>query len=300
METNSKIATLIAVLLASEISASASAFSAEIVPPDEINIGSDFEGSLGDKLSDKYQCQGQFKFVHIATPENPKNQALSITLDPKSPIGVGTCESLRGEVAEAPAYRMPLHNELWYSIRFLFPKKMAGKIGAKRFVLAQLKQSDSQCKLSGNLSAFALDDGNPIISARMIEDVAGHVAAIQLDVSSLNVHKIAVGEVMRHSGNFFGVWHSLIIHTNVIPRAEGDRDTAKKGFVEGFLDKQAFSAPPYGLDDKGNADVDDPFGYPPLTGCTYFKFGIYGDPTTDPWNVIVDRFRRGATRADVE
>jgi hypothetical protein len=124
--------------------------------------------------------------------------------------------------------------------------------------------------------------------------------AIQLDVSSENVDKIAAGIVMRQRNEFFGVWHTLILHLYVIPRKEGDKDGNKKGFIAGSLDEQPFRAWPYGLDRNGNADGDEPFGYTSHTGCTYFKFGIYGDPETDPWTVIVDRFRRGGTKEDVK
>jgi hypothetical protein len=113
---------------------------AGLVPPAALRIGSDFEGALGDNLTDSYQCQGQFTFVPIATPENPKNQALSITLDPKAGRApAGTCESLRGEVAEKADVRLPLQTEVWYSLRFLIPSEIKGKIRNKRFVLAQLQ-----------------------------------------------------------------------------------------------------------------------------------------------------------------
>jgi len=274
---------------------------------DRVLIG-EFDGSLGPDLTDAYQCQGKFEYVPAPTPDRPANQALSITLDPSAPLGSGRCSSLRGEVSEAVQLRLPLRTDVWYGFRFMLPFYMKGKIGSGHLVLAQLKQrAEAQCSTGKTPMSSRIDhpvaptkaDGNPTIAVRVFEDIGSGIAATQLTVSSVNVKRIAVGAVLRDPDDFYGTWHTLLIHAYVDPRAEGDADANKKGFVEGFLDRQAFRRDPYGFA-NGKPKWNEPFGYPRLKGCDYFKFGLYGDPTVVPWNVLIDRFRRGTTRQDVE
>ncbi|MFO1056062.1 MAG: heparin lyase I family protein [Dongiaceae bacterium] len=271
--------------------------------PKHLELASDFNGDLGAGLTDAWQCQGKFEFRHVPAPDDAQNMALAITLNPNSPPGSGgSCKYLRGEVGEASKQWIPQQTEIWYSLRFMFPKEMRGKIGTKRFVLTQLKQSDTSCALSGGgeFDIKALKDGNPILSIRPIENSDATVAGVLMAASSVNVGKIPFGLIMQESDIFFGNWHSLLLHVYVDPRVEGNESPAIRGYLDGSLDGEPFAPTPYGLGSDGKPNPYDPFGYPTLTGCTYLKFGIYGDPDKEPWTVIVDRFRRGATKDDVK
>ena len=268
--------------------------------PNARTLVGDFEGSLDPDLTDTYECQGYFSYIAVPTANDPANKALSIFLDPTKPrkncVG-GT----RAEVSEAIPLRLPIRTEIWYGFRFLFPPGMKGQIRNRHFVLAQLKQRDeSPCSPNAlDMNLLTESDGNPIISIRLSEDLVSGLVAVELSVSSQNVGKISAGSVLMKPEVFFGNWHTLLIHTYVDPRLEGDRDPNKKGFVESFLDTEAFRSEPYGME-NGAPSWDEPFGYTAEVGCDYFKFGIYGDPAAPAWNIIVDRFRRGSSRQDVE
>jgi hypothetical protein len=194
--------------------------------------------------------------------------------------------------------RLPLGTEVWYGFRFLIPSAMKGKFGGERLVLAQLKQHPETCPLGPEpvgLPAHA--EGNPTVSLRVIEDEAGDVMGLQLAVSGDAARKISVGQLMRHRDQFLDRWHEVVLHAKVMPQTRPDN----AGFVEGWLDGQPFASGLYGmLDGKGTVDRAEPFGYAGLVGCTYFKYGIYRDRQAEPWSIAFDRFRRGASRKEVE
>src|SRR3712207_1887 len=105
---------------------------------------------------------------------------------------------------------------------------------------------------------------------------------------------------MRQPTDFFDQWHTLVIHAKVVPRLESEPLGNEVGFIEGFLNDAPFQKVAYGLTPDAKSNPYEPFGYPSLKGCTYFKFGLYGDHGMQEWSVLVDRFRRGSSRSDVQ
>ncbi len=271
--------------------------------PDALALSADFEGAIDESVGAAYFCKGKAAFIAAPTTDRPDNKALLLTLDPGKPGSIGRCEPAnarteRTELTEPDAMRLPLGTEVWYSFRFLIPAAMKGKFGGKRLVLAQLKQHPETCPLGPEpvgLPAHA--EGNPTVSLRVIEDEIGDVMGLQLAVSGDAARKISVGQLMRHRDQFLDRWHEVVLHANVMPQTQPDN----VGFVEGWLDGQPFANGVYGmLDGKGTVDRAEPFGYAGLVGCTYFKYGIYRDRQAEPWSIAFDRFRRGASRKEVE
>ena len=41
----------------------------------------------------------------------------------------------------------------------------------------------------------------------------------------------------------------------------------------------------------------EPFGYRAFFGCNYFKFGLYTDKISEPWTILIDRFRRACNES---
>lgn len=276
------------------------------IPPETIALSADFEGQLDQSVSTAYFCKGIAKFVAAPTAENPDNKALLLTLDPSKSSAVGRCEppnarTERTELAEPDELRLPPGTEIWYGFRFMIPAAMKGKFAGQRLVIAQLKQHPETCPLHQEpFGLSAASEGNPTVSFRLIEDDPGDVIGVQLAVSSDDVRKISVGQLMRHRGPFLDRWHDVLLHVKVVPGDAGFPPD-DVGFVEGWLDGQPFIKGLYGMvDETGGPDVAEPFGYAGLVGCTYFKYGIYRDSQTAPWTIAFDRFRRGATRQSVE
>jgi Polysaccharide lyase len=274
------------------------------VPPDVLSLSADFEGAIDDSVGTAYFCKGKAAFIAAPTSERPDNKALLLTLDPKATSSVGRCEppnasSERTELAEPDAMRLPLGTETWYGLRFLIPSAMKGKLAGERLVIAQLKQHPETCPLGPQpLGSPAHANGNPTVSLRVIEDEIGDVMGLQLAVSGDRARKISVGQLMRHRDGFLDRWHEVLLHVKVMPPGERPNEV---GFVEGWLDGQPFANGLYGvLDGKGGADPMEPFGYAGLVGCTYFKYGIYRDRQAEPWTIAFDRFRRGASREEIE
>jgi hypothetical protein len=276
------------------------------IPPETMALSADFEGQLDRSVNTAYFCKGIANFVAAPNSENPGNKALLLTLDPGKSSSVGRCEpsnarTERTELAEPDELRLPLGTEIWYGFRFMVPAAMKGKFSGQRVVIAQLKQHPDTCPLHDEpFGLSAASEGNPTVSFRLIEDDVGDVIGLQLAVSSDDVRKISVGQLMRHRGPFLDRWHDVLLHVKVVPRG-GELQPTDVGFVEGWLDGQPFMKGRYGMvDETGAADVAEPFGYTGLVGCTYFKYGIYRDARADPWTIGFDRFRRGATRESVE
>jgi hypothetical protein len=279
---------------------------AKPIPPETIALSADFEGQLDRSVNTAYFCKGIARFVAVPNAENPDNQALLLTLDPSKSSSVGRCEpptarTERTELAEPDELRLPLGTEIWYGFRFMIPAAMKGKFSGQRLVIAQLKQHPDTCALHQEpFGLSAASEGNPTVSFRLIEDDYGDVIGVQLAVSSDDVRKISVGQLMRHRGPFLDRWHDVLLHVKVAPRGAG-LPTDDVGFVEGWLDGRPFIKGRYGMvDETGAPDVAEPFGYSGLVGCTYFKYGIYRDSQSEPWTIGFDRFRRGATRQSVE
>ena len=279
---------------------------AKPISPETIALSADFEGQLDRSVNTAYFCKGIAKFIAAPNAENPDNRALLLTLNPGKSSSVGRCEPTnarteRTELAEPDELRLPLGTEIWYGFRFMVPAAMKGKFSAQRLVIAQLKQHPDTCPLhSEPFGLSAASEGNPTVSFRLIEDDSGDVIGLQLAVSSDDVRKISVGQLMRHRGPFLDRWHDVLLHVKVVPRG-AELQPADVGFVEGWLDGQPFVKGRYGMvDETGAPDVAEPFGYTGLVGCTYFKYGIYRDSQSDPWTIGFDRFRRGATREAVE
>ncbi len=280
------------------------------IPPDAIALSAEFDGAIDDRVGMAYFCRGKAAFTAAPTSERPDNQALLLTLDPTKPTPDGRCEensaaTERAELTEPDDLRLPLGTELWYSFRFMVPAHMKGKFAGRRLVIAQLKQHPDTCPLHPDpFGVSSFQEGNPIVSVRMIEDEVGAVMGLQLAVSSENVRKISVGQLMRHRDLFLDRWHDVLLHVKVVPRAEcacAGAQPTDVGFVEGWLDGQPFTGGRYGMvDETGAPDVAEPFGYASLSGCTYFKYGIYRDRQEEPWTIAFDRFRRGMTREEVE
>jgi hypothetical protein len=275
------------------------------IPPETIALSADFEGQLDRSVNTAYFCKGLARFVPAPTSENPDNRALMLTLDPSKSSAVGRCEppnarTERTELAEPDELRLPRGTEIWYGFRFMIPAAMKGKFAGQRLVIAQLKQHPDTCPLHTEpFGLSARSEGNPTVSFRLIEDDFGDVIGVQLAVSSDDVRKISVGQLMRHRGAFLDRWHDVLLHVKVVPRGTDPQPT-DVGFVEGWLDGQPFVKGRYGMvDETGEADEAEPFGYSGLVGCTYFKYGIYRDSQPEPWTIAFDRFRRGAARQSV-
>lgn len=280
--------------------------SAKAIPPETVALSADFEGQLDRTVNTAYFCKGVAKFFPAPNSENPDNQALMLMLDPSKSSSVGRCEppnarTERTELAEPDELRLPPGTEIWYGFRFMIPAAMKGKFSGQRLVIAQLKQHPETCPLHPEpFGLSAASEGNPTVSFRLIEDDYGDVIGVQLAVSSDDVRKISVGQLMRHRGPFLGRWHDVLLHVKVVPRGAEPPPT-DVGFVQGWLDGQPFIKGRYGvIDETGEPDVAEPFGYAGLVGCTYFKYGIYRDSQPEPWTIAFDRFRRGATRQSVE
>jgi hypothetical protein len=282
------------------------ASAAKPIPPETVALSADFEGQLDHSVGTAYFCKGVAKFVAAPNGENPGNEALLLTLDPSKTSAVGRCEAAnarteRAELAEPDELRLPPGTEIWYGFRFMIPSAMKGRFAGQRLVIAQLKQHPDTCPLHPEpFGVSAASEGNPTVSFRLIEDDPGDVIGVQLAVSSDDVRKISVGQLMRHRGPFLDRWHDVLLHVKVVPRGAGF-PANDVGFVEGWLDGQPFIKGLYGMvDETGAPDMAEPFGYAGLIGCTYFKYGIYRDSQPEPWTIGFDRFRRGATRQSVE
>jgi len=278
---------------------------AKAIPAQAMALSAEFEGAIDRSVNTAYFCKGVAHFVPAPTSERPDNKALMLTLDPRKSTSVGRCEpdnapTERAELAEPDELRLPLGTEVWYGFRFMIPAAMKGKLTGERVVIAQLKQHPNTCPLGPQPFGLAASaESNPTISLRVIEDAIGDVMGLQLAVAGDRVRKVSVGQLMRHRDLFLDRWHQVVLHVKVIPQQAGRPDDA--GFVEGWLDGQAFANGLYGiLDGKGTLDRSEPFGYAGLVGCTYFKYGIYRDRQAEPWSIAFDRFRRGATRESVE
>lgn len=272
------------------------------VSPDALGLSADFEGAIDASVGTAYLCKGKAAFVAAPTPDRPANKALLLTLDPNASSSVGRCEppnapTERAELAEPDALRLPQGTEIWYGLRFMIPPSMKGEFAGERLVLAQLKQHPNPCVLGPRPFGHAGRAGaNPTISLRVIEDEAADTMGLQLTVAGDAMRKAAVGQLMHDRDGFLGRWHELVLHVKLVPVAQ----QGEAGFVEGWLDGWPFANGRYGVvDGEGTADPAEPFGYAGLVGCTYFKYGIYRDRQAEPWTIGFDRFRRGATRADV-
>jgi Polysaccharide lyase len=275
------------------------------VPPETIALSADFEGQLDRSVNTAYFCKGIANFIAAPNSENPDNKALLLTLDPSKSSSLGRCEpqnarTERTELAEPDDLRLPLGTEIWYGFRFMVPAAMKGKFTGQRLVIAQLKQHPDTCPLHDEpFGLSAASEGNPKVSFRLIEDDVGDVIGLQLAVSSDDVRKISVGQLMRHRDQFLDRWHDVLLHVKIVPRGENLQPT-DVGFVEGWLDRQPFVKGRYGMvDETGQPDAAEPFGYAGLVGCTYFKYGIYRDRQSEPWTIAFDSFRRGTTRQSV-
>lgn len=278
---------------------------AKAIPPETIGLSADFEGQLDRSVNTAYFCKGIARFLAAPTDDNPGNRALLLTLDPSKTSAVGRCEpsnarTERTELAEPDELRLPMGTEIWYGFRFMVPATMKGKFSGQRLVIAQLKQHPDTCALHPEpFGLSAASEGNPTVSLRLIEDDAGDVMGLQLAVSSDDVRKIAVGQLMRHRGQFLDRWHDVLLHVKVVPQGV-EPQPKTVGFVEGWLDGQPFAKGRYGMvDETGQPDEAEPFGYAGLVGCTYFKYGIYRDSQAEPWTIAFDGFRRGTTRQSV-
>lgn len=273
------------------------------IPPDAISLSAEFEGALDDSVGTAYFCKGKAAFIAAPTAGRPDNKAVLLTLDPSRPGSIGRCEPAdarteRTELTEPDALRLPQGTEVWYGLRFMIPTPMKGKFAGKRLVLAQLKQHPNACVLGPQLMGYPGHAGvNPTISLRVIEDETADAMGLQLAVSGDAMRKASVGQLMHDRDHFLGQWHDLLLHVKVLPAGQPD----DVGFVEGWLDGRPFAKGLYGmLDGKNLADPTEPFGYAGLVGCTYFKYGIYRDRQAEAWSIAFDRFRRGASRQEVE
>ncbi|MEZ5833369.1 MAG: heparin lyase I family protein [Dongiaceae bacterium] len=269
-----------------------------------MSLSADFEGALDRSVSTAYFCKGVAKFIPAPTPDQPDNEALLLTLDPRKSTSVGRCEAdnastERTELAEPDEARLPLATEAWYGLRFMVPADMKGKFAGKRLVIAQLKQHPRTCPLGPEPFGQPGRAGiNPTVSLRLIEDEPSDSMGLQLAVAGDRVRKATVGKLMQLRTPFLDRWHAVLLHVKIMPPSALMQGV---GFVEGWLDGQPFAKGLYGVQDgNGTVDATETFGYAGLVGCTYFKYGIYRDSQSEPWSIAFDRFRRGATRTSVE
>jgi hypothetical protein len=283
--------------------------------PDEVKMmKADFEQKLDPGIGKKYICKQPYVFVENDLGDKSDRWAIKLTLDPanvpKTPSEPrDTCDEYRAELSEIKEKQLPRAQDIWYSFKFKLPNEMKGKIGTKRLVIAQLKQRDGAVCGRSAVSSLWPEGPNPIIAFRVIEDVDNDVAALQLNVSSAYVEKIPIGIAMRKRSEFFDKWHKVMLNTRVVPRDEGEfignTPVEEAGFVQGYFDGAKVKNIPYGQmenEDTGKIQIHpfEPFGYRTFYGCNYFKFGLYTDEIPEPWTILIDRFRRGGKRTDVE
>jgi Polysaccharide lyase len=77
-----------------------------------------------------------------------------------------------------------------------------------------------------------------------------------------------------------GRWNHLVYHLKLTPRPDG--------FLQAWLNGRQV------------ADYRGPIGYPDDLDRVYFKIGLYRDTLTFPMTMLVARFRRGTSRAEVD
>ena len=77
-----------------------------------------------------------------------------------------------------------------------------------------------------------------------------------------------------------GRWNQLVYHLRLIPRPDG--------FLQAWLNGRQV------------VDYQGPLGYPDDLESVYFKIGLYRDTLAVPMTLLLGRFRRGATRAEVD
>jgi Polysaccharide lyase len=77
-----------------------------------------------------------------------------------------------------------------------------------------------------------------------------------------------------------GRWNHLVYHLKLVPRPEG--------FLQAWLNGRQV------------VDYQGPIGYPDDLDHVYFKIGLYRDNLADPMTMLLARFRRGSTRAEVD
>ena len=77
-----------------------------------------------------------------------------------------------------------------------------------------------------------------------------------------------------------GRWNQLVYHLRLTPQPDG--------FLQAWLNGQQV------------VDYRGPLGYPDDLDRVYFKIGLYRDSLAIPMTMLLARFRRGATRAEVD
>jgi hypothetical protein len=130
----------------------------------------------------------------------------------------------------------------------------------RRLVLAQWKQGCGDCSA----------DHSPAVALRYRK------GALSVTVDGPEGRQT----VMRDTADIRGRWVSLVYHLRITPTLDG--------LVEIWLDGQ-----PAGT-------YRGPLGFPDDLDRVYFKVGLYRDHLPMPMTLLVRRFRRGASQAEVD
>jgi hypothetical protein len=130
----------------------------------------------------------------------------------------------------------------------------------RRLVLGQWKQACGDCTA----------DHSPAIANRYRNGV--------FSITVQEADKRIV--LFEEKADIRGRWNQLVYHFKLTPAADG--------FLQAWLNGRQV------VDHKG------PLGYPDDLDSVYFKIGLYRDTLPFPMTILLARFRRGATRAEVD
>ena len=130
----------------------------------------------------------------------------------------------------------------------------------RRLVLGQWKQACGDCTA----------DHSPAIANRYRNGV--------FSITIQEADKRVV--LFEEKADIRGRWNQLVYHLKLTPTPDG--------FLQAWLNGRQV------VDYKGS------LGYPDDLDSVYFKIGLYRDTLPFPMTIMLGRFRRGATRAEVD
>lgn len=130
----------------------------------------------------------------------------------------------------------------------------------RRLVLGQWKQACGDCTA----------DHSPGIANRYRNGV--------FSITIQNGDKRVV--LFEEKSDIRGRWNDLVYHLKLTPKPDG--------YLQAWLNGRQV------------VDYQGPLGYPDDLDSVYFKIGLYRDTLAVPMTLMLGRFRRGATRAEVD
>src|SRR5262245_27205609 len=130
----------------------------------------------------------------------------------------------------------------------------------RRLVLGQWKQACGDCTA----------DHSPAIANRYRNGV--------FSITIQDADKRVV--LFEENADIRGRWNQLVYHLKLTPRPDG--------FLQAWLNGRQV------------VDYRGPLGYPDDLDSVYFKIGLYRDTLAVPMTIMLARFRRGTSRAEVD